>query len=78
MTPEELADALYDALSEALRARPRHVGEAHEVIRSADRAMTALDEHLRGGGVLPSPWRRSPVSGHTGRMTSTDAPGSTS
>lgn len=52
------ADALYDALSEALRTRPRHAGEAHRVIREADRALGALDAHIREGGPLPSPWRR--------------------
>ena len=74
MTSEEqdTADALYDALSEALRTRPRHAGQAHAIVQDADRLLSELDEHLRGGGVLPSPWRRSSVSGHTGRMTSAD------
>jgi hypothetical protein len=51
------ADALYDALSEMLRVRPRNVGEAYGVIREADRLLTALDLHIKNGGPLPSPWR---------------------
>lgn len=60
------SDALYDALSEMLRIRPRHAGEAHRVIREADRLLTALDAHIKNGGPLPSPWRHG--RGATGRL----------
>ncbi|GAA1106887.1 hypothetical protein [Nocardiopsis composta] len=53
----EAADALYDRLSEALRERGRTVAERALNQQVADDAFTALDEHLRAGGRLPTPWR---------------------
>lgn len=64
-TEDPVADALYDALSEILRSRPRHVGEAYQVIREADRLLSVLDTHLREGGTLPSPWRRCGRARHS-------------
>lgn len=49
---------LYDSLSELLRSRPRHAGEAYGTLREADRLLSLLDSHLRVGGPLPEPWRR--------------------
>ncbi|MDA2806556.1 hypothetical protein [Nocardiopsis suaedae] len=60
----ERADALYDAVSEALRERGRHVGERIAAQRTADAAFTALDEHLRSGGLLPTPWRSAAPTAH--------------
>ncbi len=51
------ATDLYDTLSEALRTRPRHAGEAYAVLHEADRLLSLLDAHLRAGGPLPEPWR---------------------
>lgn len=59
----EQADALYDAVSEALRERCRHIGDRIDVQRAADAAFTALDEHLRSGGLLPTPWRFAALRG---------------
>ncbi|WP_017595874.1 hypothetical protein [Nocardiopsis potens] len=53
----EAADALYDRLSEALRERGRTVAERALNQQVADDAFTALDEHLRAGGRLPTPWK---------------------
>ncbi|MFD6950524.1 hypothetical protein A6A08_22470 [Nocardiopsis sp. TSRI0078] len=53
----DLPTGLYDSLSEALRSRPRHAGEAHAALREADRLLSLLDTHLRAGGLLPEPWR---------------------
>ncbi|WP_223839679.1 hypothetical protein [Nocardiopsis deserti] len=53
----DTATDLYDTLSEALRTRPRHVGEAYAALREADRLLSLLDAHLRAGGPLPEPWR---------------------
>ncbi|WP_026122932.1 hypothetical protein [Nocardiopsis halotolerans] len=53
----DVATELYDSLSEALRARPRHAGEAYSALREADRLLSSLDAHLRAGGLLPEPWR---------------------
>ncbi|WP_420157170.1 hypothetical protein [Nocardiopsis sp. CNT-189] len=51
------ADALYDRLSDALRERGRTVADRARNQQAADDAFTALDEHLRSGGLLPTPWR---------------------
>ncbi|MFE6447656.1 hypothetical protein [Nocardiopsis dassonvillei] len=51
------ATDLYDTLSEALRTRPRHAGEAYAALHEADRLLSLLDAHLRAGGPLPEPWR---------------------
>ncbi|PDP88441.1 hypothetical protein CQJ94_06535 [Glycomyces fuscus] len=61
----DTATDLYDSLSEALRTRPRHAGEAYEALYEADRLLSLLDAHLREGGSLPEPWR-SAASGHHG------------
>lgn len=53
----DTATDLYDTLSEALRTRPRHAGEAYAALREADRLLSLLDAHLRAGGPLPEPWR---------------------
>lgn len=53
----DTATDLYDTLSEALRTRPRHVGEAYAALYEADRLLSLLDVHLRAGGALPAPWR---------------------
>ncbi|OOC56058.1 MULTISPECIES: hypothetical protein [Nocardiopsis] len=53
----DLPTGLYDSLSEALRSRPRHAGEAHTALREADRLLSLLDTHLRAGGLPPEPWR---------------------
>ncbi|WP_017627788.1 hypothetical protein [Nocardiopsis chromatogenes] len=58
----EHADDLYDALSEALNEREDGTGqggERYEALQIADAAFTALDEHLRSGGVLPTPWKNA-------------------
>lgn len=54
----DVTTKLYDELSEALRTRPRHAGEAHEALRLADRLLSELDARLRGGEPLPEPWQR--------------------
>ena len=48
----------YDELSEALRTRPRHAGEAHDILWRADRLLSELDARLRSGEPLPEPWQR--------------------
>ncbi|TQN28817.1 hypothetical protein FHX37_4182 [Haloactinospora alba] len=48
VTEADYADMLYDHLSELLRARR---------IDPADAAFSELDEWLRGGGSLPTPWQ---------------------
>ncbi|WP_249352061.1 hypothetical protein [Nocardiopsis akebiae] len=53
----DTATDLYDTLSEALRTRPRHAGEAYTALHEADRLLSLLDTHLRAGGPLPEPWR---------------------
>ncbi|MBB6118374.1 hypothetical protein [Nocardiopsis algeriensis] len=50
---------LYDQLSEVLRTRPRHAGEAYQLMREADRLLSTLDHHLRSGARLPEPWRQA-------------------
>lgn len=51
------ATELYDALSEVLRTRPQHAGEAYGALREADRLLSELDRLLRRGEELPAPWR---------------------
>jgi len=46
----EYANWLYDVLSDALRERA-------DVFPDTYAAFAALDDWLRGGGVLPGPWR---------------------
>ncbi|WP_420157215.1 hypothetical protein [Nocardiopsis sp. CNT-189] len=60
--PDEVtdhADGLYDALSEALCERGRTVADRARNQQAADDAFTALDEHLRRAGVLPTPWKNA-------------------
>ena len=54
----DVTTKLYDELSEVLRTRPRHAGEAHETLWLADRLLSELDAHLRSGESLPEPWQR--------------------
>ncbi len=53
------ADALYDELSDALKERGWTAVQRAVAQERADAAMTELDEWLRDGGILPSPWRKA-------------------
>lgn len=53
----EHATDLYDRLSSALR-ETGHAAVCLGALREAVCAWRALDAHLSGGGVLPSPWER--------------------
>lgn len=54
----DVTTQIYDELSESLRTRPRHAGEAYEALRLADRLLSELDACLRSGEAPPEPWRR--------------------
>lgn len=54
--PYSESDRLYDELSEALRTIPGCEAEAVSALRDADRALTALDQHARSTGQIPTAW----------------------
>lgn len=60
--PHEFADALFDGLSDALRAHCETRATKEELrryLRDADAAFQALHDWLASGGVLPEPSRKT-------------------